>query len=130
MKGTKIRQYRKDNGNLVHVYAVSGTAEELDNYSDLQGDNLVMEESTPLWFTVQFAGQECELIASSKGNIIANNQTIDEAVSIAEQYKGTPLGDAVANKLAEQLVGGLFASKKTSTPAAVTSSSEEGLDNL
>jgi hypothetical protein len=25
MKGTKIRQYRKDNGNLVHVYAVSGT---------------------------------------------------------------------------------------------------------
>tara|TARA_R100000734_G_C3276031_1_gene70824 strand:- start:320 stop:712 length:393 start_codon:yes stop_codon:yes gene_type:complete len=130
MKGTKIRQYRKDNGNLVHVYAVSGTAEELDTYSDLQGDNLVMEGETPLWFTVQFAGQECELIASSKGNIIANNQTIDEAVSIAEQYAGTPLGDAVASKLAEQLVGGLFASKPSSTPATKATESAEDLGSM
>jgi hypothetical protein len=36
MKGTKIRQYRKDNGNLVHVYAVSGTKQEIALFEAMQ----------------------------------------------------------------------------------------------
>ena len=117
MKGTKIRQYRKDNGNLVHVYAVSGTDAELAVFEECQGDNLVVDEETPLWFTVNYAGESTDLIATSKGNIIADTSKMDAAMSLADQYSGTATGDAIAAKIADQLVGDLFASKPASTPA-------------
>ena len=42
---------------------------------------------------------------------------MDAAMSLADQYSGTATGDAIAAKIADQLVGDLFSSKPASTPA-------------
>ena len=132
MKGKKIRQYRKDNGNLVHVYAVSGTKAELENFAECQGDNYVEDDGQALWFTVNYAGESTDLIATSKGNIIADTSKIDAAMSLADQYAGTATGDAIAAKLADQLVGDLFSSRPAPqpTPQKQESESEEGFESL
>lgn len=128
MKGKKIRQYRKDNGNLVHVYAVSGTDAEIALFEECQGDNLVVDEDTPLWFTVNYAGESTDLIATSKGNIIADTSKMDAAMSLADQYSGTPTGDAIAAKIADQLVGSLFSPKQASQSAPQKEAAEGGED--
>lgn len=125
MKGKRIRQYRHpESGNLVYVYAVSGTQTDLDVFAECQGDNLVVDNGTPLWFTVNYAGETCELIQTSKGSIIADTSKIDAAMSLANQYAGTATGDAIAAKLADQLLGDLFA-KKSSAQAAPQKEVEE-----
>ena len=128
MKGTKIRQYRKDNGNLVHVYAVSGTKQEIALFEECQGDNLVVDNGQPLWFTVNYAGESTDLIATSKGNIIADTSKMDAAMSLADQYAGTATGDAIAARLADELVGSLFASKPSAQPAPQKVAEESGED--
>lgn len=128
MKGTKIRQYRKENGNLVHVYAVSGTKQEIALFEECQGDNLVVDNGQPLWFTVNYAGESTDLVATSKGNIIADTSKIDAAMSLADQYAGTATGDAIAARLADQLIGGLFASKPASVPAPQKEAQESSED--
>jgi len=128
MKGTKIRQYRKDNGNLVHVYAVSGTKQEIALFEECQGDNLVVDEGQPLWFTVNYAGESTDLIATSKGNIIADTSKMDAAMSLADQYAGTPTGDAIAARLADELIGGLFAKKSSAQSASQPQAQESEED--
>lgn len=119
MKITFLRNYRKaETGNMVYVYAVSGTPEQLEAFAKAQEDNHVVDEETgmPLWFSTRFIGDAGQLSISRNGKVFADTSEFDKANSLCEQYKGTALGEQLARVMAEKLLEGL-STGKTATPA-------------
>lgn len=113
MVGKEIRSYRKQdkNGKLitVFVYAVSGTDKELEQYRELQGENLrESDDGELLWFTTRYAGPRANLIFTKK-SVTADMSAFDKAKSLSEQYGGN-FGDA----LAAASVAGLLGAKPVS----------------
>lgn len=108
MKAKKLRSYRKaGTGNVVFVYAVSGTPEQIAAFEKAQGTNLKKDENTgaPLWFTTRYAGETCDLTITSKGVVIADMSKFDAAASLSAQYGGN-LGQELAKTAAASLIGG------------------------
>lgn len=121
MKIKHIRSYRKqETGNIVNVYAVSGTPAQLEAFKEAQGDNLVIDEKTgsPLWFSTRYVGETCPLLISSNGKVFADTSEFDKAASLCEQYKGTALGTEMAKIMAERLLGGKTSSSVAQPEAA------------
>lgn len=119
MKITFLRNYRKaETGNMVYVYGVSGTPEQLEAFAKAQGDNHVVDEETgvQLWFSTRFIGDTGQLSISRNGKVFADTSEFDKANSLCEQYKGTALGEQLARVMAEKLLEGL-STGKTATPA-------------
>jgi hypothetical protein len=58
MKIKFIRQYRKQGGNMVFVYGVHGTPEQIAEYKEVKGANFREDEKTkePLFFGQRFIG--------------------------------------------------------------------------
>lgn len=134
MKAKHVRQYRKqETGNLVFVYEVSGTKEEMRAFEDAQGDNLVLDEETgkPLFFTTNYGGPECEIGISSTGNTYLDTSKLDAAAALVERYGGN-FGDALAAKALNDIFG---PSKSVNTPKSAPSvqeesAGEEGIENM
>jgi hypothetical protein len=108
MKATFVRNYRKvETGNMVYVYAVSGSAKDLDAYAQAQGEKHTVDEETgkPLFFATRFAGDSATLAISKNGKVFVDTSEFDKAQSLCEQHKGTALGDQMARILAERLLG-------------------------
>jgi hypothetical protein len=124
MKIKLIRSYRKKGtGNVVFVYGVSGSKEQLEAYKKAQGDNYVeAEDGTPLWFTTRCVGQSGNLIITSAGKVIADMSAFEQAASLASQYGGN-LGEELAKQAAASLLG----TGAVSTPAPVK---EGSISNL
>ena len=106
LKGKFERQYVSKNKNLTFVYSVTGSDEELNAFEEAQGDFYAFDEELqkPIWFTVKNYTQTCDLIITSKGNVIADTSKFDQAASLAEQYGGN-LGQELARASAQQLLG-------------------------
>lgn len=109
MKIKFMRNYRKaSTGNMVYVYGVTGTPEQLEAFKKAQGENLVIDEETgmPLFFSTRFVGESTALIITQNGKVIADTSEFDKAASLCEQYQGTALGTELARVMAEKLLGG------------------------
>lgn len=120
MKGIFQKSYKSKNGNTVFVYAVTGSESELVEFAEAQGEHFVEgDNGEALFFTVNYAGNRCDLIITSKGNVIADMSAFDQMSSLAEQYEGTPLGAELAKAAAQKLIGGL----DIATPAKVVAPS-------
>ena len=108
MKAKKLRSYRKaGTGNVVFVYTVSGSADQIEAFKKAQGTNLKLDEKSgaPLWFTTRYAGENCDLTITSKGVVIADMSKFDAADSLSKQYGGN-LGNEIAKVAAANLLGG------------------------
>jgi len=126
MKATFVRSYRKqETGNIVNVYAVSGSKAELEVFAETQGDNHVVDEklNKPLWFSTRFVGDSVPLIITKNGKVVADTSEFDKAASLCEQYKGTALGTEMAKIMAERLLGN--GSHSTPVQAPVQQPAEE-----
>ncbi len=111
LKITFLRNYRNKKSNMVFVYSVTGTAEELERYKNAQGDFYREdEEGAPIFFSSKYVGESTKLIITSKDKCIPDTSEFDKAASIITQYGGD-LGTALANA---------FASKLTSSPAVTS----------
>ena len=107
MKGRKVRNYRsKNTGKPVFVYEVSGTATELEAFKSAQGEFYREDDKTgkPLFFTVNFMGEQGNLIITSAGKIAQDMSKFDEAQSIVEQYGGN-FGQVLAQSLVAGITG-------------------------
>lgn len=105
MKIKAIRSYTSKNGNKVFVYAVSGTAEQLEKFKAAQGENYRQaEDGTPLWFTTRSVGAQGELIITTNGKIVPDMSAFDNAASLAKQYGGN-LGEELAKAAVAKLLG-------------------------
>jgi hypothetical protein len=118
MKAKKIRSYVKPGtGNTVFVYGVTGTAEELARYKEVQGANYKEDENgNPLFFTTNFAGDSPELIITQKNKVIADMSDFAAAASLSKQFGGN-LGQELARAAAEKLMGHKSASVPQSVPS-------------
>lgn len=101
-----LRSYRSKNGNATFVYSVSGTASQLEEFAEAQGDYHRVDDETgkPLWFTTRCVGPKGKLIITTNGNVVADMSAFDQAASLAEQYGGN-FGNALAMQAAKSILG-------------------------
>ncbi len=116
--------YVSANGNDTFVYEVSGTDEDLKAYKKAKGKFWREENGTPLFFTIDYVGPRGSLIITSKGNVIADKSEYKKAASLAGQFEG-PLGEAIAQQFAAQLLAGNSSSSNPNT-ASEASVKDEG----
>ena len=114
MKIKLLRSYRSQNGNATFVYGVSGSADQLAKYKEIQGDFYREDENGPLFFTVNCVGKAGKLIITSNNKIVPDMSAFDQAASLAKQYGGN-FGEQLAKQAAAELIGG-----SGSTPTAST----------
>ena len=105
LKAKFQRTYRSKNGNTTFVYGVSGSTEELEAFKAAQNDFYREDEETgkPLWFTVDYAGKNTDLVITRSGKVIADKSEMDQAASLASQYGGN-FGQALANEAARNIM--------------------------
>lgn len=89
MKATFIRQYRKrETGNMVFVYALSGTPEQIVAHKKFKGKFSIVDEKTKevLIFENRFHGPNCELVANEKNEWRVDTTKADQLKSLVDQY--------------------------------------------
>lgn len=130
MKIKLQRSYRsKNTGTPVFVYTVSGNAEELSSYENLQGEYYREDTKTgePLWFTTRCVGDFGSLIITTNDKIVADMSEFDKAASVAAQYGGN-LGEQLASIAAAKLLGGAPAPVEATVEASAPASTN--LDDM
>ena len=130
MKISLLRSYRSRNGNPTFVYAVSGTAEQLEQFKQAQGEYYREDDNgTPLWFTTRCVGNHGKLIITTNGNIVPDMSAFDQAASIAAQYGGN-FGQELARMSAQQILGHTPAPPATDASAEETPQAEDNQDGF
>jgi hypothetical protein len=105
------------------VYTVTGTPAELATFEQVQGEHYrVNADGTPVFITPKGHGPQVNLVVTEAtedkpARIIADTSATAMAASLMEQYKGTPIADAIAQQLATALLG-------TAKPAPVPPTTE------
>ncbi len=123
MKVVLLRSYRSKNGNVTFVYAVSGNAEDLAKFKEIQGGFYREDDNgQPLWFTVNCIGQTGKLIITTNNKIVPDMSAFDQAHSLAKQYGGD-FGKALADASVAKALGTAPTAEETS--AEVPASTEE-----
>jgi len=129
MKVKLLRSYRSRNGNVVFVYAVTGSAAQIEAYKVSMGENLREDESgNPLWFTTRCIGQTGSLIITTNGNVVPDMSKYDQAASLAAQYGGN-FGAELAKAAAQSLIGGRVETPETPVEKA-PEKSDDKLDEM
>lgn len=128
MNANFVGMYTKSTGTKVYKYALNVNATELTALKEAQGDFYTEgDDGRPLWFSVNFVTKNPKVNISSKGNLYADMSEFDQAVSLAEQYKGTALGAELAKQAAIMLLGNTTAAAPVAAapaPVAVEQAAE------
>ena len=130
MKVKLVRSYRSKAGNVTFVYAVSGSAKDLEAYAAIQGEyHRVSDTGTPLWFTTRCIGQTGSLIITTNGKIVPDMSQFDQAASLAAQYGGN-FGEQLAKSAAAMLLGNSPNNSETPAPVKVAEVEQTDLSDL
>jgi len=133
MKANYLRQYRKpETGNIVFVYTVNGTNEELNAYKVAQGSNYVEDKDsgTPLYFSVNYVGNSANIIITDGGKAILDTSRFDQLSNLASQAKGA-VATEIARLAAMEILGMTgIKTPSTATPKAEEVESQEDLGEL
>lgn len=130
MNAEFLRSYKSKKGNTTFVYRVSGTDEELDAYTEAQGEYITIEDETgiPLWFTTRYIGERGSLIITNNGNVIADMSEFQKIESLTSQFDG-PLGQIIAQRMLDNMLTS-SATPQTPTSQAALPAAEEAGENL
>jgi hypothetical protein len=139
MKIKLLSSYRNGNGNVVFVYKVTGSKNQIATYVEAQSEYLKYEDGdetkSPLFFTTNFAGNDGELVITQAGKIVVDTTEQNKLASIMKQHAGTPLGDALAKAAADKMMKELSKATPASasaqaTPTPTAENAEKDLDAL
>lgn len=125
MNITFSRNYvKKETGNDVFVYIVTGTPEEMESFKAAQGSNYRVDQKTGdiLWFNSRYVGETGKLLITSNNKVVADTSAFAKAKSLSAQYGGN-FGQELARAAAANLVAGL-----SKPSASVPASSTQGAD--
>ena len=92
MKASFLSSYRKSkigqNPVVVFRYAVEGSEEDIQKYSEIQGDNLVLDDKTgkPLYFTTRYISDSINLIITENNRVVADDSEIVKLQSLVQTY--------------------------------------------
>lgn len=130
MNITFSRNYvKKETGNDVFVYVVTGTPEEMESFKTAQGpSNYRVDAKTGdvLWFNSRYVGETGKLIITSNNKVVADTSAFAKAKSLSAQYGGN-FGQELARAAAQNLVSGLT---KPTASATVSSAPTADLGSL
>jgi hypothetical protein len=117
LKVTFLRSYRSKQGTVTFVYKVTGSAEAMEQYKEVQGSFYREDETTGevLYFTTRYMGATGNILITANDKIVADMSEFEKAASLVGQFSGV-----FAEKLAEASVRKLLGG----APAA-----ESGADN-
>lgn len=77
------------NGNLVDVfvYTVKGTEAELADYKKAKGEDYRTDKETgePLFYSLNYVGEQCPLIITTNGNVVADTSAMRKAKNLVDQ---------------------------------------------
>ena len=96
IKGKYVGMYRKaETGNAVFKYALRGTTEELAKYETSKGKYFIQDDDgVPLLFSNRNFGNNIEMLETSKGQFVVNEEKTLILLSLMDQY-GPEKGAAV-----------------------------------
>lgn len=89
LKAKLVSSYRKkESGNVVFRYAVSGNPEDIKAYEEAVGDNLKTDDQTgqPLYFTTRYVSDNIKLLITSEGNVVTDDTELTKMQSLVNQY--------------------------------------------
>lgn len=120
LKVNFLRSYRSKNGTVTFVYKVTGSADAMERYAEVQGNFLRTDETTgdTLWFTTRFIGETGNIIVTANDKIVADMSKYEQAASLCSQFSGV-FGEKLAEASIKNLLG-----KKGSVPAPEDPSDE------
>lgn len=128
------RSYRSQSGKTVFVYLVSGKANDVELYNNSCGDYLRTDDVTgqSLHFASTFAGNEAMLVPNQEGDRYYIDRSEDDKInSLLEQHAGTPVGLALAQDRAAELLAALRkGTKSVSAPKVEAKQEESAPENL
>lgn len=108
MLGIYLDDYRSKKGNRTFIYTVECTPEEKEALEDAKGDNYKEDANgKPLFYTINYVGEEIDIIITTNGNVIAKNSEFEKMNSLAKQFGGN-LGEQIAAKAAESLMSNML----------------------
>jgi|LauGreDrversion4_2_1035121.scaffolds.fasta_scaffold1456614_2 hypothetical protein len=84
-----LNSYKKrETGNTVFRYLVSGTDKDIQQYTECAGENIVVDDTTgkPIFFTTRYIADSIKLIVTSNNNVVADDTEISKLQSLVEQY--------------------------------------------
>ena len=84
-----VSNYRKKvTGTLVFRFQVNGTAEEIQQYKDCMGDNLVLDNTTgkPLYFTTRYVSDNVKLLITSENKVVVDDTEVAKLQSLVQTY--------------------------------------------
>lgn len=72
----------------VFRYTVSGSAEDIKQYEEAQGDNLVIDDKTgkPLYFTTNYISDNVELTITENGKVVVDDSEFAKLKSLIDTY--------------------------------------------
>jgi len=114
----------------VFVYHVKGTAQELADYKKAKGEQYREDQDSghPLFYSVNYVGENCPLIITTNGNVVADTSMMRKANNLIAS--NSFLKDEVSRLIVEQLglnrMGG--ASSTVSSAAATQVTESEDVD--
>ena len=113
---------RDKNGKMqdVLVYGVKGTAQELADYKKAKGEQYREDKDNgaPLFYSVNYVGENCPLIITTNGNVVADTSMMRKASNLVGQNEF--LREEVSRLVMAQLGLNRMASSSTSSSAGVT----------
>lgn len=80
---------RAKNGTIVDVfvYEVQGTESELADYKKAKGEDYREDKETgaPLFYSLNYVGEQCPLIITTNGNVVADTSAMRKARNLVDQ---------------------------------------------
>lgn len=110
-----LRVFTNKSGNLMAIYAITQiSAEQLAEYKEMKGEFYQEEDGYPLFFT-EHGGADTINITFRNGKAYVDNSDIQRKQMIAKQFGGD-LGKAIADQLAQSLVGDILGTRTAPAP--------------
>ena len=112
----------------VFVYHVKGTAQELADYKKAKGEQYREDQDSgqPLFYSVNYVGENCPLIITTNGNVVADTSMMRKANNLIAS--NSFLKDEVSRLIVEQLgltrMGGASSTVNSTATAQVTESED------
>lgn len=118
---------KKETGNTVYVFDVTGDDASLKFYKKIKGKNLVLDKETgsPLFFSTRAClTPTAPLYYKAKDESFGIDTSAAKRIaSLCEQYEGT-LGSAIANRFLDQIMGAAPNQASKAEPEAQDSPAE------
>lgn len=102
----------------VFVYHVKGTAQELADYKKAKGEQYREDKDSgaPLFYSVNYVGENCPLIITTNGNVVADTSMMRKASNLVGQNEF--LREEVSRLVMAQLGLNRMASGSSSSSAS------------